>query len=97
MHKGKYIPLSRVRRYLRLHCRSRAVSKPAILACTIVIELVLEEILNLGKRAAMIADKGKISNRHIYLAIQSTDWLRELFHKSIIPSGGVAPSADNFS
>lgn len=66
---------------------------PAVLACTTVIELVLEEILHLAKRAALLANKGIITNRHIYLAIQSTEWLRVLFHKSIIPNCGVAPPA----
>ena len=93
--KAKSIRLSRVRRYLRLYSRSTAISTLAVLACATTIEFILEKIFELAKRVAHLDRKGKIHNRHIYLAIQSTDWLRRLFHKSIIPGSGVAPSTAN--
>lgn len=90
-HKAKALPLARVRRYLRVESQSRGISNAAVLSITTAIEYVLEQILNLARRAARLDRKGKIANRHIFLAIQSTDWLRDLFRESIIPGSGVVP------
>lgn len=89
---SRHFRLARIKRYLRLHSRAPASSPRATHAIATFIEVVLEEILHLAKRATLLAKRGKISNRHVYLAIKSTDWLGDLFSDSIIPDSGVAPS-----
>lgn len=89
---SRHFRLARIKRYLRLHSRAPASSPRATHAIATFIEVVLEEILHLAKRATLLAKRGKIINRHVYLAIKSTDWLGDLFSDSIIPDSGVAPS-----
>ena len=88
MIRGKWIRLSRVRRYLRLHSRYRKISQRAVLLCTVMIEHCLETILNKAKEAAKDDRSTKIKNRHLTRAIIKDEMMRTIFNRSVIPNGG---------
>ncbi|KAI2803836.1 hypothetical protein RDWZM_001844 [Blomia tropicalis] len=88
MIRGKWIRLSRVRRYLRLHSRYRKISQRAVLLCTVMIEHCLETILIKAKEAAKDDRSTKIKNRHLTRAIIKDEMMRIIFNRSVIPNGG---------
>eukprot|EP00586_Coscinodiscus_wailesii_P012050 CAMPEP_0172496358 /NCGR_PEP_ID=MMETSP1066-20121228/85959_1 /TAXON_ID=671091 /ORGANISM="Coscinodiscus wailesii, Strain CCMP2513" /LENGTH=92 /DNA_ID=CAMNT_0013268621 /DNA_START=279 /DNA_END=557 /DNA_ORIENTATION=+ len=57
-----------------------------------VLEYLCAEILELAGNAARDNKKGRVTPRHILLAIRNDEELNVLFDDVVIPSGGVLPN-----
>ncbi|OTF69948.1 hypothetical protein BLA29_011546 [Euroglyphus maynei] len=52
------------------------------MACAVVIEIAMNELLKLATEAALNEGRHKVWNRHIILALHDSPWLQELFGQS---------------
>mmetsp|Transcript_31657 Transcript_31657/g.38777 ORF Transcript_31657/g.38777 Transcript_31657/m.38777 type:complete len:145 (+) Transcript_31657:124-558(+) len=91
---GLLFPVGRIGRFLRSrkgHYASRlAAGAPVYMAA--VLEYLCAEILELAGNAARDNKKGRVTPRHILLAIRNDEELNVLFDDVVIPSGGVLPN-----
>lgn len=85
-------PVGRIARYLRKSTHHFRIGAAAPVYMSAVIEYLAAEILELAGNAARDNKKGRITPRHILLAVANDDELNKLLRGVTIPSGGVKPS-----
>eukprot|EP00298_Acanthocystis_sp_HF-20_P002302 c12726_g1_i1.p1 GENE.c12726_g1_i1~~c12726_g1_i1.p1 ORF type:complete len:217 (+),score=52.92 c12726_g1_i1:24-653(+) len=87
---GLQFPVGSVKRLLKNKWAAVGAGAPVYLAA--VLEYISAEVLELAGNAARDNKKRIISCRHINLAIQNDEELRNLFIDCIVPQGGVLPN-----
>lgn len=88
---GVLFPVGRMRRYLKKGTHHFRIGAGAPVYMAAVIEYLSAEILELAGNAARDNKKGRITPRHILLAIANDDELHQLLKGVTIASGGVLP------
>ncbi|KAH9361038.1 hypothetical protein HPB48_002900 [Haemaphysalis longicornis] len=88
---GVLFPVGRIGRYLRKSTHHFRIGAAAPVYMSAVIEYLAAEILELAGNAARDNKKGRITPRHILLAVANDDELNKLLRGVLIPSGGVKP------
>uniref|UniRef100_A0A2R5LLL2 Putative core histone macro-h2a.1 n=1 Tax=Ornithodoros turicata TaxID=34597 RepID=A0A2R5LLL2_9ACAR len=88
---GVLFPVGRMRRYLRKGTHHFRIGAGAPVYMAAVIEYLTAEILELAGNAARDNKKGRVTPRHILLAIANDDELHQLLKGVTIASGGVLP------
>ncbi|XP_022111903.1 core histone macro-H2A.1-like [Acanthaster planci] len=88
---GVLFPVSRMGRYLRLGTHHQRIGAGAPVYLAAVIEYLTAEILELAGNAAHDNKRGRITPRHILLAIANDEELHQLLRHVTIASGGVLP------
>ncbi|XP_077504645.1 core histone macro-H2A.1-like [Amblyomma americanum] len=88
---GVLFPVGRIGRYLRKSTHHFRIGAGAPVYMAAVIEYLTAEILELAGNAARDNKKGRVTPRHILLAIANDDELHQLLRGVTIASGGVLP------
>ncbi|XP_038061324.1 core histone macro-H2A.1-like [Patiria miniata] len=88
---GVLFPVSRMGRYLRLGTHHQRIGAGAPVYLAAVIEYLTAEILELAGNAAHDNKRGRITPRHILLAIANDEELHQLLRHVTIANGGVLP------
>ncbi|BFZ03876.1 hypothetical protein BsWGS_06915 [Bradybaena similaris] len=88
---GVLFPVARVLRYLRRDTHHFRIGAGSPVYTAAVIEYLVAEILELAGNAAKEFKRGRITPRHILLAISNDDELHELLKNVTIAQGGVVP------
>lgn len=88
---GVLFPVGRMRRYLKKGTHHFRIGAGAPVYMAAVIEYLTAEILELAGNAARDNRKGRVTPRHILLAIANDDELHQLLKGVTIASGGVLP------
>ena len=89
---GLSFPVGRIHSALKAGRYGKRIGAgtPVYLAAT--IEYLVAEVLELAGNAARDNKKGRITPRHIQLAIRNDAELNKVFKNAMIPAGGVLPS-----
>lgn len=88
---GVLFPVGRMHRYLRGVTHHFRISGAAPVYQAAVIEYLTAEILELAGNAARDNKKGRVTPRHILLAVANDEELHQLLKHVTIASGGVLP------
>ncbi|CAH1246183.1 H2AFY [Branchiostoma lanceolatum] len=88
---GVIFPVGRIYRYLRRDTHHLRIGMGAPVYLAAVIEYLSAEILELAGNAARDNKKGRITPRHILLAVANDEELHQLLKHVTIASGGVLP------
>ncbi|XP_039611027.1 core histone macro-H2A.2 isoform X1 [Polypterus senegalus] len=88
---GVIFPVGRMLRYLRRDTHKYRIGTGAPVYLAAVIEYLAAEILELAGNAARDNKKGRITPRHILLAVANDEELNQLLKGVTIASGGVLP------
>lgn len=88
---GVIFPVGRMMRYLRRGTYKYRIGMGAPVYMAAVIEYLAAEILELAGNAARDNKKGRITPRHILLAVANDEELNQLLKGVTIASGGVLP------
>ncbi|CAG5126781.1 unnamed protein product [Candidula unifasciata] len=88
---GVLFPVARVLRYLRRDTHHFRIAAGSPVYTAAVIEYLVAEILELAGNAAKEFKRGRITPRHILLAISNDDELHQLLKNVTIAQGGVVP------
>lgn len=88
---GVLFPVGRMHRYLRSGTHHQRIGAGAPVYMAAVIEYLTAEILELAGNAARDNKKGRITPRHILLAVANDEELHQLLRGVTIASGGVLP------
>ncbi|XP_069466810.1 core histone macro-H2A.2 [Ambystoma mexicanum] len=88
---GVIFPVGRMMRYLRKGTYKYRIGMGAPVYMAAVIEYLAAEILELAGNAARDNKKGRITPRHILLAVANDEELNQLLKGVTIASGGVLP------
>lgn len=88
---GVIFPVGRMMRYLRNGTHKYRIGMGAPVYMAAVIEYLAAEILELAGNAARDNKKGRITPRHIKLAVANDEELNQLLRGVIISNGGVLP------
>ncbi|XP_023217082.1 core histone macro-H2A.1-like [Centruroides vittatus] len=88
---GVLFPVGRMHRYLRKGTHHQRIGAGAPVYMAAVIEYLTAEILELAGNAARDNKKGRVTPRHILLAIANDEELHQLLRGVTIASGGVLP------
>ncbi|XP_064173909.1 core histone macro-H2A.2 [Anguilla rostrata] len=88
---GVIFPVGRMMRYLRTGTYKYRISMGAPVYMAAVIEYLAAEILELAGNAARDNKKGRITPRHIKLAVANDEELNQLLRGVTIANGGVLP------
>ncbi|KAJ8359621.1 hypothetical protein SKAU_G00161460 [Synaphobranchus kaupii] len=88
---GVIFPVGRMRRYLRTGTHKFRIGMGAPVYMAAVIEYLAAEILELAGNAARDNKKGRITPRHIKLAVANDEELNQLLRGVTISNGGVLP------
>lgn len=88
---GVLFPVGRMHRYLRGVTHHFRISAAAPVYQAAVIEYLTAEILELAGNAARDNKKGRVTPRHILLAVANDEELHQLLKHVTIAAGGVLP------
>ncbi|XP_063047711.1 core histone macro-H2A.2 isoform X2 [Engraulis encrasicolus] len=88
---GVIFPVGRMMRYLRTSTHKYRIGMGAPVYMAAVIEYLAAEILELAGNAARDNKKGRITPRHIKLAVANDEELNQLLRAVTISNGGVLP------
>nr|XP_057934357.1 core histone macro-H2A.2 [Doryrhamphus excisus] len=88
---GVIFPVGRMMRYLRTGTHKYRIGMGAPVYMAAVIEYLAAEILELAGNAARDNKKGRITPRHIKLAVANDEELNQLLRCVTISNGGVLP------
>ncbi|GFR74775.1 core histone macro-H2A.1-like [Elysia marginata] len=88
---GVLFPVARMLRYLRKDTHHLRIGAGSPVYMAAVIEYLVAEILELAGNAAKEFKKGRITPRHILLAIANDEELHQLLKHVTIAQGGVVP------
>lgn len=88
---GVIFPVGRFHRYLRNGTHHQRIGAGAPVYMAAVIEYLTAEILELAGNAARDNKKGRVTPRHILLAVANDEELHLLLKNVTIASGGVLP------
>ncbi|KAL8592666.1 hypothetical protein ACOMHN_037606 [Nucella lapillus] len=88
---GVLFPVARMLRYLKRDTHHLRIGSGTPVYLAAVIEYLTAEILELAGNAARDFKRGRITPRHILLAVRNDEELDVLFKKVTIPQGGVLP------
>ncbi|KAM6923067.1 core histone macro-H2A.2 isoform 1-T4 [Lycodopsis pacificus] len=88
---GVIFPVGRMMRYLRTSTHKYRIGMGAPVYMAAVIEYLAAEILELAGNAARDNKKGRITPRHIKLAVANDEELNQLLRGVTISNGGVLP------
>lgn len=88
---GVLFPVGRMMRYLRTSTHKYRIGVGAPVYMAAVIEYLAAEILELAGNAARDNKKGRITPRHIKLAVANDEELNQLLRGVTISNGGVLP------
>lgn len=88
---GVLFPVGRMMRYLRASTHKYRIGAGAPVYMAAVIEYLAAEILELAGNAARDNKKGRITPRHIKLAVANDEELNQLLRGVTISNGGVLP------
>lgn len=88
---GVLFPVGRMMRYLRMTTHKYRIGVGAPVYMAAVIEYLAAEILELAGNAARDNKKGRITPRHIKLAVANDEELNQLLRGVTISNGGVLP------
>lgn len=88
---GVIFPVGRMMRYLRSGTHKYRIGMGAPVYMAAVIEYLAAEILELAGNAARDNKKGRITPRHIKLAVANDEELNQLLRGVTISNGGVLP------
>uniref|UniRef100_A0A8C2K7J3 Core histone macro-H2A n=1 Tax=Cyprinus carpio TaxID=7962 RepID=A0A8C2K7J3_CYPCA len=88
---GVIFPVGRMMRYLRTGTHKYRIGMGAPVYMAAVIEYLAAEILELAGNAARDNKKGRITPRHIKLAVANDEELNHLLRGVTISNGGVLP------
>uniref|UniRef100_T1ITF6 Macro domain-containing protein n=1 Tax=Strigamia maritima TaxID=126957 RepID=T1ITF6_STRMM len=88
---GVLFPVGRLHRYLRKGTHHQRIGAGAPVYLAAVIEYLTAEILELAGNAARDNKKGRVTPRHILLAVANDEELHQLLKGVTIASGGVLP------
>ncbi|XP_036429978.1 core histone macro-H2A.2 [Colossoma macropomum] len=88
---GVIFPVGRMKRYLRTGTHKYRIGMGAPVYMAAVIEYLAAEILELAGNAARDNKKGRITPRHIKLAVANDEELNQLLRGVTISNGGVLP------
>ncbi|XP_055358811.1 histone H2A, sperm isoform X1 [Betta splendens] len=88
---GVIFPVGRMMRYLRTGTHKYHIGMGAPVYMAAVIEYLAAEILELAGNAARDNKKGRITPRHIKLAVANDEELNQLLRGVTISNGGVLP------
>lgn len=88
---GVIFPVGRMMRYLRIGTHKYRIGMGAPVYMAAVIEYLAAEILELAGNAARDNKKGRITPRHIKLAVANDEELNQLLRGVTISNGGVLP------
>ncbi|KAM3835968.1 core histone macro-H2A.2-like isoform 2-T2 [Diretmus argenteus] len=88
---GVIFPVGRMMRYLRTGTHKYRIGMGAPVYMAAVIEYLAAEILELAGNAARDNKKGRITPRHIKLAVANDEDLNQLLRGVTISNGGVLP------
>ncbi|CAL8361839.1 unnamed protein product [Boreogadus saida] len=88
---GVIFPVGRMMRYLRTSTHKYRIGMGAPVYMAAVIEYLAAEILELAGNAARDNKKGRITPRHIKLAVANDEELNQLLKGVTISNGGVLP------
>ncbi|KAK7111174.1 core histone macro-H2A.1-like isoform X1 [Littorina saxatilis] len=88
---GVLFPVARMLRYLKRDTHHLRIGSGTPVYMAAVIEYLTAEILELAGNAARDFKRGRITPRHILLAVRNDEELDVLFKKVTIPQGGVLP------
>ncbi|XP_014343942.1 core histone macro-H2A.2 [Latimeria chalumnae] len=91
LRAGVIFPVGRMMRYLRRGTHKYRIGVGAPVYMAAVIEYLAAEILELAGNAARDNKKGRITPRHILLAVANDEELNQLLRGVTIASGGVLP------
>ncbi|KAI5651957.1 core histone h2A/H2B/H3/H4 domain-containing protein [Phthorimaea operculella] len=89
---GLVFPVGRVHKFMRKGNFAPRVGGGASVYLAAAIEYLCVEILELAAKAASDNNRGRVSPRHILLAIRNDEELNQLLSGIIISDGGVMPS-----
>ncbi|KAJ8318016.1 hypothetical protein KUTeg_003107, partial [Tegillarca granosa] len=88
---GVLFPVARMQRYLKRDTHHFRIGSGAPVYMAAVIEYLTAEILELAGNAARDNKKGRVTPRHILLAVANDEELHRLLANVTIASGGVLP------
>ncbi|BGP39765.1 histone H2A [Rhodotorula kratochvilovae] len=88
---GLQFPVGRIDRFLRKGHYAKRIGAGAPVYLAAVLEYLTAEILELAGNAARDNKKGRISPRHLQLAIRNDEELDKLCERATISQGGVLP------
>ncbi|KAH9363020.1 histone H2A-like [Haemaphysalis longicornis] len=89
---GLQFPVGRIHRLLRQGNYADRVGSGAPVYLAAVLEYLTAEVLELAGNAARDNNKGRITPRHLQLAVRNDDELSRLLHGVTISQGGVLPN-----
>jgi histone H2A len=92
---GLQFPVGRIGRFLKKGNFSKRVGAGAPVYLAAVLEYLTAETLELAGNAARDHKKGRITPRHIQLAIRNDEELSKFLGGVTIASGGVLPNIHN--
>ncbi|KAH9511035.1 histone H2A-Bbd type 1-like [Dermatophagoides farinae] len=93
--RSQYFPLSRIRYFLENFSHCKTISEPASMACAVIIEIAMNELLHIATEVALDEGRHKVSCRHIISALHNSEWLQELFGQSGMLPPAEFSSSDN--
>ena len=88
---GLVFPVARLHQYLQQATPFRNVSEGAAVYLAAALEYLCAEMLIITNECARCHHKARITPRHIQLAIQRDEDVRDLLMEVVIPVGGVLP------
>ncbi|GAA5909257.1 hypothetical protein JCM8208_005625 [Rhodotorula glutinis] len=86
---GLQFPVGRIHRFLRKGAYAKRIGAGAPVYLAAVLEYLAAEVLELAGNAARDNKKGRITPRHLQLAIRNDDELDQLLGHCLISHGGV--------
>lgn len=92
LRAGITFPVGRIGRYLRQGRYSHRVGAGAPVFAAAVMEYLCAEILELAGNVCAESKKKLITPRHIVLAIQNDDELKQYLRNGCYHKGGIAPA-----
>ncbi|GAU99316.1 hypothetical protein RvY_10340 [Ramazzottius varieornatus] len=91
---GIVFPVGRMHRYMKKGNYAEKIGTGASVYAAAVIEYLVAEVLELAGNAARDNKKGRITPRHLMMAIRNDEELNRLLGSVIISQGGVIPNIE---